>query len=144
MSGAAGVASPTLFLAPSTWDLALDVNGNIAVAQPGYALAQDAASAIRTFRGEAYYDTTLGVPFLTDIFAGSPPLGIIKLLLENAALTVPGVGSAAVFITSVAGRVATGQVQVTPAVAVSIGSGAAVVPDAIALGFTTGSGSAST
>ena len=39
----------TLLLDPDTWDLTVDNNGNIAVAAPPYAVAQDVASAIRTF-----------------------------------------------------------------------------------------------
>ncbi len=45
------------------WDLTVDTTGNIAVASNPYSMAQDAASAIRTFQGEVYYDTTLGIPF---------------------------------------------------------------------------------
>ena len=53
----------TLLLDLTNWDLVLDVNGNIAIARPPYALAQDAASAVKTFQGECYYDTTLGIPY---------------------------------------------------------------------------------
>ena len=57
----------TLLLTPQTWDLTVDASNNIAVAAEPYALAQDAASAIRLFQGEDYYDTTRGIPvvFLT-------------------------------------------------------------------------------
>ena len=40
----------TLLLRPDTWDLTLDSAGNIAVAENPYALAQDAASAIKLFQ----------------------------------------------------------------------------------------------
>ena len=103
----------TLLLDLTTWDLVLDVHGNIAVAEAPYALAQDAASAIRTFLGEVYYDTTIGIPYFDEVLGYAPPLNLLKTLLVNAALTVPGVASAQVFISSVKGRVVTGQVQVT-------------------------------
>lgn len=103
----------TLLLDTATWDLTLDANGNIAVAQPPYALAQAAACAIKTFLGECYFDTTVGVPYLTKIFGQSPPpLSQIKQDLINAALTVPGIASAQVFITGITNRTLEGQVQV--------------------------------
>lgn len=101
----------TLYLAVPAWDLALDASGNIAIASEPYALAQDAASAIRTFLGEVWYDTTLGVPYLTQILGHSPPVELLKSLFVDAALTVPGIAQAQVFITSVSNRTVTGQVQ---------------------------------
>jgi len=104
----------TLLLATDTWDLVIDANGNIAVASNPYALAQDAASAIRLFQGELYYDTTQGVPYFAQILGQRPSLSLVKQLLVNAALTVPEVQSAQCFITKVtATRQVQGQVQVT-------------------------------
>lgn len=103
----------TLLLDTVAWDLVLDVHGNIAVASAPYSLAQDAASAIRTFLGEVYYDTTIGIPYFSEVLGQAPPLNLLKTLLVNAALTVPEVASATVFISSVNGRVVTGQVQIT-------------------------------
>ena len=103
----------TLYLDPTTWDLDIDASGNIATATGRYQLAQDAASAIRTFLGEVWFDTTLGVPYLTEILGRSPTLALVKARLEAAALTVPGVTSATVLITSMVDRTITGQVQIT-------------------------------
>lgn len=109
----------TLLLDVSAWDLVLDVGGNIAVATEPYALAQDAASAIRTFSdagpggvGECWYNTTLGVPYKT-MLGKRPNIQLIKAKDEAAAKTVPGVVSAKCFITSISGRRVSGQVQVT-------------------------------
>jgi hypothetical protein len=104
----------TLLLDAVLWDLVLDANGNIAVADEPYSLAQDAASAIKTFLGECYWDTTVGVPYLQRIFGKSPPLNYIKTQMVSAAETVPGVLSAQVFIISLTNRVLKAQVQVTP------------------------------
>lgn len=104
----------TILLDSSTWDLVVDSNGNFAACTEPYSLAQDAASAIRTFIGEVYYDTTLGVQY-TEILGESPPLALLKQLLTDAALTVPDVTAAQVFISSITGRVVSGQVQVTSA-----------------------------
>lgn len=103
----------TLLLDTASWDLVLDVNGNIAVAKDPYSLAQDAASAIKTFQGEVYYDTNLGVPYWDQILGHSPPLSYIKAQLEKAALTVPGAVTARAFISSFIGRIVAGQVQLT-------------------------------
>jgi hypothetical protein len=102
----------TILLDTVTWDLVLDANGNIAHAKEPYSLAQDAASAIKTFAGECYWDTTVGVPYMTQILAQSNPLALIKQLFEDAALTVPGVGAATCFIESVNDRGISGQIQV--------------------------------
>lgn len=105
----------TLLLDITTWDLVLDANGNIAVASNPYSLAQDAASAIKTYLGEVYFDTTIGIPYQTQVFGRVPSLNLLKTQLEAAAETVPGVDKATVFLASVTGRVVTGQVQVTSA-----------------------------
>ena len=49
---------------------------NIAVADEPYALAQDAASAIRTFIGECYYDTTKGLPYFEKVFVMAEDEGL--------------------------------------------------------------------
>lgn len=103
----------TILLDTATWDLVLDANGNIAVASEPYSLAQDAASAIRTFLGEVYWDTTLGLPYLSQVLAHNPPVSRLKSLFEDAALTVPGVAAAQCFISSMSDRSVVGQVQVT-------------------------------
>lgn len=103
----------TLFLDPQAWDLTVDASGNIAIASNPYALAQNASTAIRTFLGECVYDTTIGVPYWQDVLGHFPALSIVKADLVNAALTVPDVTSAQVFITGVANRQIRGQIQVT-------------------------------
>jgi hypothetical protein len=109
----------TLLLDAETWDFVLDASNNIAVAAEPYALAQDAASAMKLFLGELYYDTTQGIPYFQQILGHWPPLPLLKSYLEDAALTVPGVVSAKCFITSVTDRSVHGQVQVTDATGVT-------------------------
>jgi hypothetical protein len=103
----------TLLLDRSTWDLVLDSSGNIAVATEPYALAQDAASAIRTFLGECYWNTMLGVPWLQQILGQRPSLALLRSQCQQAAETVPDVTSAQVYFSSIAARGVSGQVQVT-------------------------------
>jgi hypothetical protein len=103
----------TLLLDTELWDIAVDTAGNIAVASEPYALAQDAASAIRTFEGEVYYNTLLGIPYFTQILGYAPPITLMKANFNEAALTVPGVVTSQCFITSWEDRVVRGQVQIT-------------------------------
>jgi hypothetical protein len=105
----------TLLLDTVTWDLLVDASGNLAVADAPYALAQDAASAIRLFQGELWYDTTQGVPYFAQVLGEMPSLGLLKTLLSNAALTVPSVVNAVCYIDAVSGRRVSGQVQITDA-----------------------------
>lgn len=105
----------TLLLDTVAWDLCLDAGGNMALATEPYALAQDAACACKLFRGEYWYDTTLGVPWLQQLLGVSPPpMTLIKQLLTAAALTVPDVTEVLVFLTNYdpRTRVLGGQVQV--------------------------------
>lgn len=103
----------TILLDTVLWDLVLDINGNIAVAADPYALAQDAASAIRTFLGECYWDTTVGIDWKGEVLGKKPALALLKSRLVTAAKTVAGVASAVVFISDFSNRQISGQVQVT-------------------------------
>lgn len=103
----------TLLLTVSDWDLGVDADGNIAAATGSYALAQDAASAIRTFQGECYYNIAIGVPYWQLILDKWPPLSLMKSSFVSAALTVPGVVSAKCFISGITDRAVNGQVQIT-------------------------------
>ena len=102
----------TLLLSQDNWDLCLDRAGNIAVADDPYAQAQDASSAIRTFQGECYYDTSLGVPYFAQILGKFPPLALLKAKFAAAALTVPGVVKARCFISNFEDRQVNGQVEI--------------------------------
>lgn len=102
----------TLFLDPLSRDLALDADGNIAVASDPYSLAQDAASAILLRFGELWFDTSIGVPY-SSILGKTAPFSLGKSSMVKAALGVPGVTAAAVFVSGVADRKLSGQVQVT-------------------------------
>lgn len=103
----------TILLDTQTWDLLVDASGNIAMASDPYSQAQDAASAIKTFQGEAYYDTTLGVPYWAQILGQAVPISLLKAYFTNAALTVPGTAAAVCYISSFVDRKVSGQVQIT-------------------------------
>ncbi|CNF28452.1 Uncharacterised protein [Yersinia nurmii] len=75
----------TLTLDPNTWDLTLDGQGNMAIADISYAVAQDVASACLVFSGECYYDNTLGIPWKDDVLGSRPPAGFIAKKMEGEA-----------------------------------------------------------
>jgi hypothetical protein len=101
----------TLLLDRSNWDLCLDAAGNIAVASEPYSQAQDIASECRVFAGECYYDTTRGLPFKDQVLGQYQPAQVLKAALVDAALKVPGVTDATVYLSGITGREISGQVQ---------------------------------
>lgn len=103
----------TLLLDRSGWDLCIDALGNIALASDPYATLQNAASAVRVFSGEAYYDTTIGIPFLDAVFNGSMPVAVLRETMAREAKAVPGVTAASIAIASITARAVVGQLQVT-------------------------------
>lgn len=102
----------TLLLDQGAWDLVADNSGNIAMATEPYSQAQDAASAIKLFSGELYWNTALGIPYFDQILGKSPPLSLMKAYFNEAALSVPGVEISQTFITYWRGRLVRGQVQI--------------------------------
>lgn len=101
----------TLLLDRSVWDLVIDSNGDIAMASPPYALAQDVGSAIKLFLGELWYDTSKGIPYFDEVLGHMPPLSLLTGYIENAALTVPGVVSAKCIITTLDNRSVSGELR---------------------------------
>ena len=113
----------TILLDKVNWDLVVNAAGNIATAfdsapvstaaqKTVYALAQDAASAIRLFQSELWFDTTQGIPYFDQILGKKPSVPLMKAYFVRAAKTVPGIVSAVCYIEAIANRVVTGQVQV--------------------------------
>lgn len=103
----------TLLLDQTTWDLVIDAFGNIAVAEPPYALAQDVASACKLFKGELLYDVEQGIPYFDEILGHGPPIELVSSYLEIAAKTVPGVVSAHADLSLGADRKVSGILQFT-------------------------------
>lgn len=103
----------TLALELQDWDLCVDTSGNIAVATEPYSIAQDVAFACKTFKGECWYNTDLGVPYLQQVLGQLPSLSVVKALLVAAAETVPGCNNPIVYLTSFQNRQLVGQIQFT-------------------------------
>ncbi|MEX3614383.1 MAG: hypothetical protein VB141_11670 [Burkholderia gladioli] len=109
----------TLLLDRDVWDLVLDAQGNIALAEQPYSIAQDVASAVRLFIGECWFDTTRGIPYFQQILGQAPNLAFIRSRIERAALTVPEVVFAQCVITAFDGRKLSGQIKVIDTTGVS-------------------------
>lgn len=101
----------TLMLSTDSWDLTIDAAGNIALASAPYAVAQDVASACQTWRGELWYDTTLGVDF-ESILWNAPGASAIQQAFNQQALTVSSVATATTILGASLGNV-TGQIAFT-------------------------------
>lgn len=106
----------TLLLDRTAWDLVLDSYGNIAMARPEYAIAQDVASALKLFRDELWYDRAKGIPYWEDVLGKMPPAPVVLRHLEKAAHTVPGVHKEQARISSFQGREVRGEVRIIDAV----------------------------
>ena len=104
----------TLFLLPSTWDLTLDVQGNIATATSTSQRAQDIASACRVFIKDMYYQQNEGIPYLESIMGrNSYPIGLYQSELHRAAMSVEGVVSANIKLNQLSDRNLTGMIEFT-------------------------------
>ncbi|SIO72592.1 hypothetical protein SAMN05444172_9046 [Burkholderia sp. GAS332] len=104
-----------LLLDGSAWDLRLEANGDIACATEPYQIAQDVASAIRTFRGECWYQTSLGLPYWQNILGAPPLASFIQSEIVQAALTVPSATAATVMSLVFDDRQMSGTVEVADA-----------------------------
>ena len=105
----------TIKLDTSSWDLTLNASGNIATQTDASAIAQDVASAIRLFEGELFYDVTLGVPYYSQVLGKPYAQALVQGLINEAALTVPGVVSAQTTLTAPVARKVTGECKVIDA-----------------------------
>ena len=104
----------TLYLDVESWDLALDANANIAIANAPYSIAQDVATSCRLWLGEYIYDITRGVPYEEYILGYMPPRNIFLSWLATEALTVPSISTATPVLSyNNNNRVVYGQIQIT-------------------------------
>lgn len=55
------------------------------------AIAQDCETRLRTFLGEWFLDTRIGVPYYQDILGQKPRIPVVRNIFRKAVLTTPGV-----------------------------------------------------
>lgn len=108
------MTTQSLLLDQDSWDLLVDANGNVAVADEPYRIAQDVATECRLFQSDYWYNITLGLPYFSKILGERPPLQLLKSYYISAAKGVVGVVKAACFFNAITSkRELTGQVQST-------------------------------
>lgn len=106
------MAGYTLLL-DDNWDVTTDGNGNIAMAQGAYGIAQNVANAIRLFTNDAYFDQTRGIPHFEIELGHVPPMSVLRSRIRKAALEVEGVATAELVFLSFEGRKLSGELALT-------------------------------
>lgn len=97
-------------------DLSVDAQGNLQTSTGAFALALAAACAIRTFKGEVYFDSTQGLPYFSTILGKNPPLEYVRSQFVAAALGAdPDIVESKVFFSSLTARDLSGQIQTSDA-----------------------------
>ena len=102
----------TLLLDTAEWDLVLDANGDIALAGEPYAISQDVASAIRTFKEDCWYDQAKGLPYWQQILGHYPPMALVRSAIVNEAMREPKVAQVTIKRLELTDRQITGDVLV--------------------------------
>ena len=77
----------------SNWDITLDSVGNIATRTEAYAIAQNAANAVRLFTKDAYFNQQKGIPHF-DIELGNKgaiSVPVLSARIRRAVLKIDGV-----------------------------------------------------
>lgn len=104
----------TIYLDPDSWDLALTVNGDIAIADAPYSLAQDVASTCRLWEGEYIYDITQGIPYETAVLGQLIPINVLTEIYNKNSVTVPDIATASTLLQyNRENRVLSGQINLT-------------------------------
>lgn len=103
----------TCLLDLDAWDWVLDVNGDLAIASGAYAVAQDVASRLGCVQGECITDAAAGLALFDLVTATPPPTQFIGALMEEQAMSVPGVSSAQAQDVQISGGVLSGRVIIT-------------------------------
>ena len=104
----------TLFLKVDSWDLAIDTQGNLAIATEEYQQAQDISSSCRVFYGDDYYNKTDGIPYLESILGKSSyPISLYQRHLYGRSMLVSGVVSIDVKLYPLKDRIMKGTIDFT-------------------------------
>lgn len=105
----------TLYL-NDKWDIFSDASGQIALVSGAYAIAQNAANAVKLFKNDAYLAQTRGIPHFEIELGKAPAIAapILRTRIRETVLNVNGVTGAEVDLTfDESGRVMGGEVQAT-------------------------------
>lgn len=74
-----------------TSDDILIQNGNVSFVRGIDAIKQHLTIRLRTFAGEWFLNTKIGIPYFTDVFKKSPDLTVLNSVFTKAILDTPGI-----------------------------------------------------
>ena len=80
-----------LAINPETNDLFVRDNGNLAIVTGAEAVGQHVRQRLKTFRGEWFLDTTVGVPWLQEIFGNAYDPALAESVVKAEILDTLGV-----------------------------------------------------
>lgn len=104
----------SLLLDRTTWDLCVTASRDIAMASAPYCVVQDVATAVRTFAGECWYDTSKGIAYFRLVLGVGQSPAAFRTQVEATARAVSGVSDARCVLTAIgADRVLSGSILVT-------------------------------
>lgn len=98
------------------WDIQLDGNGNIATVDADYAIAQNAANAVRLFTNDAYFDRDKGIPHFSAELGKkpAPARAVLTNRIRKAVMAVDGVVDAEIdLVYNTTTRVYGGEITIT-------------------------------
>lgn len=95
------------------WDLTLTPGGNLQTTVDLPRVLQDVACYERVFRGEGYFDTLSGVPYLDRELGYLPPEELVRERANRRGREVPDVADVSTVLTELRQRVLHGTIYVT-------------------------------
>ncbi len=79
-----------LSISDSSGDLVVD-KGQLVLVEEREELEQHLAQRLRTFLGEWFLDTTIGIPYFDDILVKQPNVNVVDTLFIDEILGTPGI-----------------------------------------------------
>jgi len=101
----AGLAAGRDFRLDANEDLALE-EGDFVLVAGAEGIASDLKARLQTFLGEWFLDTSIGLPYFTEIF-GKTPVPRLETIFREQILATPGVASIEVLRLQKSGRTLT-------------------------------------
>lgn len=105
------MADPDIALSRSTHDLVWkrlpDGTFDLVMAEGADAVAQQIKIVLKTFMGEWFLDTTVGIPYFEDILKKNPRSEVVETVLRGKIASVTGVTRVTAFDISIDNRLRT-------------------------------------
>lgn len=103
----------TLYL-DENWDITLNTDGKIKIADGAYAIAQNGSNAVRLFTNDAYFDQQKGIPhFDIELGHNIASVPILESRTKQALLQVEGISDALAVLEVEKNRILGGNAYIT-------------------------------